>query len=74
MSILIRLDPQHGRVLLPDGNNTMDFNYMAGEVETCVTIDTNIRMTEANIDKTVDLEFNYKILDGVPDSAGLLFN
>lgn len=71
MNILIRFDPQLGRVLRPDGNNTMEFNNMTDETETCISIDTNIRMTEENIDKSVNLELNYKILDGVPDSAGL---
>lgn len=66
------MDPQRGRLKFSDDptSNTKEVNVTASETEECLHYEATVKFSIADIFKPIDLNMNYVVLDGIPDSEG----
>lgn len=72
MNIQLKLDAQQGRVTFDGKSNIKDYNVTARGTEQCSAFKVLIHFSLTDIFQPILLDMNYAILDGVPDSEGML--
>uniref|UniRef100_A0A1I8P8N4 Integrin alpha second immunoglobulin-like domain-containing protein n=1 Tax=Stomoxys calcitrans TaxID=35570 RepID=A0A1I8P8N4_STOCA len=69
LALHVIIDPQVKRVRIASTNsNELQFNATASTQMQCRVLECNVRFSEADIFKPVELELHYQLVHGIPDS------